>query len=131
MALEKTLVSRLRKIWDSLLTGKIKANLTNSWAVSIYRYYFACLKWTRKEVQQLDMLTRTILRQRKSHHANASIERLYLPRTKGGRGLISLESCWERVVVSTATYVANGEMTLTASTYGEVRTFLRAGRDGH
>ena len=102
-------LARLKAIWTTRLSGKTKTKLTNSWAISVFRYYFSCLKWTRGELRDLDISTRRILRQNKSHHYNAALERLYLPRTAGGRGLISLESCWERTVISTATYLANSK----------------------
>ena len=100
-------MGRLRRIWRSQLCGKTKVNLTNIWAVSLYRYYFGCLNWSRKEVHNLDLKSRKVLRQCKSHHYNASLERIYLPRKRGGRGLMSLENVWERTVASTVAYVAN------------------------
>ena len=39
-------VSRLRRIWSSDLNSKYKAQATNVWAVSIFRYFFGILKWT-------------------------------------------------------------------------------------
>ena len=54
---------------------------------------------------QLDRLTQKVMRRFKSHHLSASIERLYLKRLSGGRGLINLFHTWEREVVSTGLYL--------------------------
>ena len=45
------------------------------------------------------------MRQYKSHHYGASVERVYLPRHRGGRGLQSLVHSWEREIISTAVYL--------------------------
>ena len=63
------------------------------------------VKWTRRELRDLDVLTRKVLRRYQSHHLNASPERLYLPRSQGGRGLMSCLQTWEREVVSLAAYL--------------------------
>lgn len=36
---------------------------------------------------------------------SASLERLYLPRKQGGRGLFGLKHMWEREMVATAVYL--------------------------
>ena len=48
----------------------------------------------------LDRDTRSVLRGFQSHHRNAALERVYLPRREGGRGLHRLSHIWEREVVS-------------------------------
>ena len=41
----------------------------------------------------------------KAYHPNASVDRMYLPRRMGGRGLQRVESVWEQETVSAALYV--------------------------
>ena len=77
-------LARLNAIWSTSLSGKTKVKLTNSWAISVFRYYFSCLKWTRTELKDLDVSTRRVLRRHKSQHYNSALERLYLARTVGG-----------------------------------------------
>ena len=98
---------RLHKIWKSQLYSKNKVDATNALAVSLLRYCFVTVKWTRKELQGLDILTRKVLRRYQSHHLNASSERLYLPRSQGGRGLQSLLLVWEQEIVSHAIYLVS------------------------
>ena len=81
--------------------------LTNSWAISVFRYHFSCLKWTFRVLKDLNISKQRVLWRHKSQHYNSALERLYLAQTVGGRGLIVLESGSEQTVVSTATYLAN------------------------
>ena len=83
-------VSRLRRIWSADLNSKYKAQATNVWAVSIFRYFFGILKWTKADLISLDRTTRRIMRKNKCHQYSAAPERLYLPRTRGGKGLHQL-----------------------------------------
>ena len=70
--LSKTYVKRLRKIWSSYLNSKHKVQATNFWTVSIFRYFYSHLKWSRRDLELLDRKTRAFMRQYKSHHYGAS-----------------------------------------------------------
>ena len=73
--------------------------------MSIFRYFFGILKWTKADLIGLDRTTRRIMRKNKCHQYCAASERLYLPRNRGGRGLYQLVHLRERKVVSTASYL--------------------------
>ena len=49
--------------------------------------------WTKAELQQMDQKTSKLLTMYGAHHPQADIDRLYLRRADGGRGLISVEDC--------------------------------------
>ncbi|GJQ79213.1 hypothetical protein Trydic_g5459 [Trypoxylus dichotomus] len=51
------------------------------------------------EINQLDRDTRKTLTMCRSLHPNASVQRLYLPRREGGRGLINIEWLHNRLVI--------------------------------
>ena len=97
--------TRLKKIWSSELNAVNKARATNTWAVALFRYFFASLKWTQNELVQLDRTTRRIMRSCKCHQYGASVERVHLPREKGGRGVPSLSLVYQREVLSMAAYM--------------------------
>lgn len=66
------------------------------------------IKWPLQRVLvQLDRLTHRIMRRFKCHHLSASIERLYLSRVSGGRGLVNIRQAYEREVVDLELYLAN------------------------
>ena len=73
--------------------------------MSIFRYFFGILKWTKADLIGLDRTTRRITRKNKCHQYSAAPERLYLPRSHGGRCLHQLAHLRECEVVSTASYL--------------------------
>ena len=49
------------------------------------------LKWTRDELRQMDQRTRKVMTVHKALHPKEEVDRLYVPRKEGGRGLASIE----------------------------------------
>lgn len=83
---------RLRTILNSGLNSRNKIRAINTWCIPIIGYSFGCVPWSITEIQALDRKTRTIATEHRIHHPNSSMERFYLPRKCGGRGLVNLES---------------------------------------
>ena len=54
------------------------------------------MEWTKAEITQFDVSVCKLLTSYNSHHPRSSIERLYLPRRIGGRGLVSIEHLYQR-----------------------------------
>ena len=69
--------------------NKLESN--NTLAVPAVTYSFNVINWTLQELTRLDTKTRKLLTIFKMHHPKSDVDRLYLPRTEGGRGLIQLE----------------------------------------
>ena len=76
----------------------------NTWAVSVLRYSASFVNWTRDELRVLDRKTRKYLTMYGALHARDSVARIYLPRKKGGRGLISIEDCVDQAVIGLSSY---------------------------
>ena len=51
------------------------------------------MDWTREELDVLDRKTRKLMTMHGAHHPNADIDRLYMKRSSGGRGLIGVKDC--------------------------------------
>ncbi|XP_030765588.1 uncharacterized protein LOC115889668 [Sitophilus oryzae] len=83
-------ISRLTNILKSKLNGKNTFTAINSYAIPIISYTFGTIKWTKTELENIQIKTRTTLTKFRAHHPKAAVERLTLPRNKGGRGLIDL-----------------------------------------
>ena len=84
---------RTRLIVKSKLNGNNTAKAINVWAISLLRYGAGLLKWTREEFEWMDRKTRKLMTMYKTLHQKSDVARLYVPRRKGGRGLISCEGC--------------------------------------
>ena len=70
----------------------------NSRAVSIVRYGAGIISWTKMELEELDRRTRKLMTICWVHYPEADVDRLYLQRYEGGRGLRGLEG-YEQVEV--------------------------------
>ena len=91
----KVYKTRVKKIWNSELNATNKAIAHNVFAVPIITPTIGILNWTKKEICDLDVTTRKILMMAGAIRAASDIDRLYIQRSKGGRGLRSIEDMYE------------------------------------
>ena len=107
---------RVRKLLETKLNGQNVINAINTWAISLLRYSAAFLGWTKEEVQHLDRKTRKLLTMHGGLHPKSSVDRLYIPRKEGGRGLLNVEDVINIAVIGLERYVCNSnERLLTAA----------------
>ena len=71
--IKKEFIARLRKCWSSQLNAHKKNKANNSWATAVLQYFFGTIRWSDRELVELDRKARRIMRQYKCHHANASV----------------------------------------------------------
>ena len=67
----------------------------NIWAVSTVKYPAGIIKWTKKELQQIDRKTTKLIIIYRGIRSKLYVDRLYMPRSDGGRGLVSAKDCFE------------------------------------
>ncbi|XP_047481697.1 uncharacterized protein LOC125034100 [Penaeus chinensis] len=91
--LTKEYIRRVRNVLKLKLNGGNIISAINSRAVSIVRYGAGIIKWTKNELEELDRKTRKLMTMYGAHHPKADVDRLYLKRCDGGRGLIGGEDC--------------------------------------
>ena len=96
----------------SQLNGKNKIKAANTWAVSLMKYGAGTIKWNKEELQEIDRKPRKIVTMNKELHPRSDVARIYVPREKGGRGLISFESCVGREEINLSWYVRNSNEAL-------------------
>ena len=84
---------RLRLILKSKLNGKNKIQAINNWTVALLRYGAGIINWIVDELKKMDRTTTKTLTVYGAFHSKSDIDRLYLKRKHGGRGLISIELC--------------------------------------
>ena len=68
--------------------------------------------YNKEELQEIDRKSRKIKTMNKELHARSDVSRIYVPRKKGGRGLISCESCVRREENNLSWCVTNSEEAL-------------------
>ena len=89
-----------------------KTRATNSFCVPLLSYRFGIVPWTKKEIEQFDVSTRKILTATCNHHPRSAVERLYLPQSAGGIGLINVENLFYRRLVAVAHHIATSSDSL-------------------
>ena len=77
----------LRLVLGTELSAKNKIQAIGSLAVPVLGYSFGNGNWHQEEQQNLDRKTRKLLTIHGQHHPKADIDRLYIPRKRGGGGL--------------------------------------------
>ena len=87
----KKYLRRTRKLLETKLSNRNIIKGINTWAVSLVRYLGRFLKWTREELRQMNQRTRKLMTTHKALHPRDDVNRLYVPRKEGGRGLASIE----------------------------------------
>ena len=88
----------------------------NTWAVSFVRYSAPFWKWTREEIQQMDPRTRKLMTMHKALHLRKDVDRLYVPRKEGERGLTSIQDGVDASVQWLEDYIKNHGRRLNSAT---------------
>ena len=89
--IKKEYLRRTRKLLETKLYGRNLVKGINTWAVPLVRYLGLFLKWTREELKQMNQRTRKLMTMHKALHSIDDIDRIYMSRRVGGRGLTSIE----------------------------------------
>ena len=87
----KEYLRRTRKLLGTKLSSRNLIKGINTWAVPLVRYSGPFLKWTRDEFKQMDQRTRKLMTMHKALYPRDNVDRLYVSRKEGRRGLASIE----------------------------------------
>ena len=96
---------RVRKVLEINLNGNNIIKAINTWAISVVRYSAPFLEWRKYEGQELDRCTRKLMTMHKAVHPKSNVDRLYISRNEGGRGLFSIEDTIETSKTGLKSYV--------------------------
>ena len=100
---------RLRLVLRSKLNGKNKIKAINTLAVALLRYGAGIINWKVEELKSLDRTTRKTLTMYGALHPRSDVDRLYVKRKEGGRGLINIEDCVNSEKNNLGLYVRDSE----------------------
>ena len=73
------------------------------------QYSFGIIDWKISELKKIDTKTRKLLNMQMMLHPKADVERLYIPRKDGGRGLIKVETALKTATIGLDHYLKNKE----------------------
>ena len=96
---------RLRKVLKSQMNGGNLDHGVNTWVVSLLRYSAVFVSLRKSELQAIDRKSRKLFTIYEALHPKSDVDRLYIPRKEGDRGLISIENCVELAIRDLEVYV--------------------------
>jgi len=105
----------IRKGSKSSLNGGNLISAINMCAIPLVCYTAGLIKWTQTET--LDISTRKLLTLYKCFGMKDDVDRLYVPRKRGGRGLLSGEDFLHHEKLSLVQYLANSDEPLLKAIY--------------
>jgi len=97
---------RLRMVLKSELKARNKITAIGALAVPVLRYCFGIINRRTEEIKKIDRKTRKMLTTYKMHHPKADIDRLYVKRKEGGRGLVQIEVAYKAEIINIAEYLS-------------------------
>ena len=100
---------RIKLILKSNLNSRNAISAMNIWAVAVMRYGAGIVKWTKEELEKLDRQTRKIMMMNGALHPKSDVDRLYVARQRGGRGLQSVLETVQSEENSLRWYVKNSQ----------------------
>ena len=78
---------RVRKMVKTKLNGRNIVNGINTRAIPVLRYSAPFLGWAKTKLQSINGKTRKLLTMHNGLHPRSDVDRLYIPRKVGERGL--------------------------------------------
>ena len=117
----KEYIRRLRKVLKSKLNAENLVSGANTWAVSLLRYSAAFISWRKSELEAIHRKTRKLFTIYGALHPKSDVDRLYIPRKEGGRGLISIEDCVKLAIRGLEVYAHGSEERLIQAARGEIK----------
>jgi hypothetical protein len=92
-------------ILKSELNARNKVTAIGALAIPVLRYSFGIINWRTEGMKKIDRKTRKILTMYKVHHLKADVDRLYVKRKEGGRGLVQVEAAHKAKITNIAEYL--------------------------
>ena len=109
---KKQILKRTEELCTSTLYAKNLMKGINEYAISSINYYVGLLNYDVKELEDLDKDIRRILEEKGMLRKSSNIERLYLPRSKLGRGLKNIVYSSENMLANLHIKLKNENETL-------------------
>ena len=116
--IQKEYLRRTRKLLDTRPSRRNLIKVINIWAVPLVRYLGPFLKGTKDELKQMDQGTRKLMTMHKALHPRDDVDRIYVSRKEGGRGLASIEDSVDASIQRLEDYIEKHErglITITSS----------------
>jgi hypothetical protein len=115
--IRKEYYRRVRLVTRSELNSSNQIQAINSLAIPVVTYSFNILNWQLSELEKMDTKTRKILTLEKAHHPRSDVNRLYLSRAAGGRGLLQIVTSYKTSTIGLSEYLKRTDDSLLKPVY--------------
>ena len=105
--IRKECFRRVRSVPRSELKARSRINAINSLALLVVTYSFSVTNWSLTEIKKVDIKLCKLLTMHRMHQPKSDVNRLYLPRMKGDRGLVQLELSLATSILGMDTHLNN------------------------
>ena len=96
---KRNVKGKMRKLLETELNARNLFQAINESILPLITYSFGVVHWNENELKGLDVQIRKMLNMYRVHELLSDVDRLYLPRETGGRGLLSI---WDSFQSSTS-----------------------------
>jgi len=107
--IRKEYYRRIRMVLKGELNAMNKIEAINTVAIPVVTYSFNIINWTLEDIRSLDRKTRKLLTKEGMHHPKSDVDRMYLPRSTGGRGLIQIETTYKTTTIGLTNYLEKSQ----------------------
>ena len=104
--IRKECYRRVRAILKTELNSANRIQIINTLAIPVVTYSYNIINWNISDIKKMDTKIRKLLTCNRMHHPKADVERLYIPRSEGGRGLMQLEINFKSTTIGLHKYLA-------------------------
>lgn len=100
----KNFSTRLKKLMKTHLNSRNLTKAINTFAIPILTYSFGIINWSNTDIEALERKIRTTMTNHKKHHPKSALERPFIPRYLGGRGIIPIKDLHEKQKYNLSNY---------------------------
>jgi len=101
----KEYIRRVSLIWSSPLSIPRKVKATQTFALPVLQHHMWTTDWPIDKLKEIDRQTRKVINNNNCKHRQESLPLLYLPPSKGGRGLTEIETLYKSTKIKLAHYI--------------------------
>ena len=105
--LTKKFRHRLNIILKSHLNSRNTVKAINTFAIPVLTYSFGIINWSQTDLKKFQRTINTHLTKHRKHHPKSAVQRLMLPRSEGGRGIIDIQNLHNQQITTLRKYFHN------------------------
>ena len=103
--IRKECYRRVRAILKTELNSANRIEDINTSAIPLVTFSLNIVNWTPSYIKKMDTKIRKLMTCNRMHHPKADVDRSYIPRNEGGRGMIQLELSLKTTTIGMQKYL--------------------------